>query len=235
MNEIEFHLLTKDKGYHTPAWPSLREFYNRTNTVGSKCFPKTCTDKLKIQPIYKFLSEWVGKKYGLKTNGKYRGKQPLVEHAEQIGKIDMLIGIASDEAKKRIGGADHGAKWMQLSINRRYPLVDWGWDRAACQAYLKSIDETIPLPSNCLLCPFMNLTELLWLFTFYPDSYHDWVRIEKNKIDANTHKGDKNYGVFGKMLLPEALSQAKEKHGHMTKAELQEHKMSHGHCVASKY
>lgn len=42
-------------------------------------------------------------------------------------------------------------------------------------------------------------------------------------------------GVFGKKLLPEILEEAIKEFGHLTDAELKEYKMSHGHCVKSKY
>lgn len=59
--------------------------------------------------------------------------------------------------------------------------------------------------------------------------------LEQNKIEANLHMGDKNLGVWGKVLLPQKLQEVISKHGHMTDLELIEYKMSHGHCVKSKY
>lgn len=229
-------------GYHYDNWAGLREFYERTNTVGSKAFPKSCTDKLKIQPIYKYLSDFVYEHYtGCRRNGKYRGKQPLVDFAKRHGKIRMLIGIAAGEERRiaKTKPDDNkkptGPVWMEKAIDRRYPLVDWGWDRAGCQKYLGSIGVTVPPPSNCMLCPYMSMIELVWLYRFHPADYAEWVTIEANKLEANKDKGDKNLGVWGKKTLPEVLDEALKKHGHLTKRELQEYKMSHGHCVMSKY
>ena len=101
---------------------------------------------------------------------------------------------------------------------------------------MRSVGEPVPPPSNCILCPFMGEVELLWLHRFMPDHLEDWVRIEKNKMDKWAHLGpDKNLGVWGKKTLPEVLAQAIDKHGHMSDADLEEYKMSHGHCVSSKY
>jgi 3'-phosphoadenosine 5'-phosphosulfate sulfotransferase (PAPS reductase)/FAD synthetase len=223
-------------GHHLEKWPGLREFYRRTNTVGSKAFPKTCTDKLKIQPIYKFLSVWVAQQYPrLMTDAKkYRAKQPLVDLAGAEGKIRVLLGIAKGE-ETRAGGNDSGPRWMQLAVDKQYPLIDWGWDRQACQDYLEHLQVTVPPPSNCMLCPFMSKKELLWLYRHYRADYEDWVRIERAKLDANKHMGDRNLGVWGKKTLPEVLAEAQKEHGHMTDAELHEYKQSHGHCVRSKY
>ena len=68
-----------------------------------------------------------------------------------------------------------------------------------------------------------------------PDDYHDWVAIEQAKLDANLHMGDKNLGVWGRKTLPEVLAKAIEKFGHMSADALDDYKMSHGHCVMSKY
>ena len=70
MNGIEFVHLTPNMGFHSPSWPSLRSFYYRTSTVGSKAFRKTCTDQLKIGPIYRFLEKWIGEHYGTTVSRK---------------------------------------------------------------------------------------------------------------------------------------------------------------------
>lgn len=232
-NGVEFVFLTKDMGFHSDKWLGLREFYRRTNTVGSKAFPKTCTDNLKIQVIYRWLSDYVVNKYGMNRRGKWKGKQPLVEFAEANGKIKMLIGIAGDEDKRVADEAK--AKWMRLSIDRAYPLVDLGWNRQDCQNYIQSIGFEVPLPSNCMLCPFMSPVELLWLYRMYPADYHDWVSIEAAKLEANKDKGDKNLGVWGRKKLPQVLAEAKVKYADWTDERLNEYRMSHGHCVMSKY
>ena len=61
------------------------------------------------------------------------------------------------------------------------------------------------------------------------------MNIEQTKLNANLHMGDRNLGVWGKKTLPEVLQKAVEKFGHMSPGELDEYKMSHGHCVMSKY
>jgi len=232
---VETAWLRPAMGFHSEKWQSLRGFYRRTNTIGSKAFPKTCTDKLKLVPIYRYLSEYVAAKYSPPSTGKrYRGKQPLVDFAAAFGKIRVMLGIAAGE-ESRVADEDKLPKWMQLSIERSYPLIDVGWDRSDCIAFMQGNVFGVPIPSNCMLCPYMNLAELLWLYRFHPKDYDEWVELEANKIAANKHKGDKNLGVWGKKLLPEVLREAIEKHGHMTDEELWDYKMTHGHNVRSKY
>ena len=93
----------------------------------------------------------------------------------------------------------------------------------------------VPLPSNCRLCPFLDEKELLWLYHFDREWYDRWVQIERVKLERFVHLGDKNLGVWGKKTLPEVLKDAKAKYADMTPEALHEHKMSHGHCVASRY
>ena len=69
---VEFVFLTSDMGYHSPNWKSLRHFYRTHDAIGSKAYPKTCTDQLKLQPIYRFLEHWVSKRYGV-SHGRKRG------------------------------------------------------------------------------------------------------------------------------------------------------------------
>jgi hypothetical protein len=46
-------------GLHGGKWQGYRQFLRATSTCGSKAFRKTCTDNLKIKPIYRFLEKWI--------------------------------------------------------------------------------------------------------------------------------------------------------------------------------
>jgi hypothetical protein len=242
-HDIPFFFLKGE--YTSTSWSKgLIHFYESKNAVGSKAFPKTCTDKLKITPIYNFLDQYIHMTY---QTEKYGRKMALKEFTEKYGKINVLIGIAAKEDKRLQLNGDSPSVWMNECINKSYPLHEMGWDRAKCQEYIACYME-VPPPSNCILCPFMSLQELLYLYLVYPNWYKKWVDIEMAKIVANAYEGDltkavsqktgkivDNLGVWGKKLLPEMLIEAQEKHGHMTAKDLHEYKMSHGHCVANKF
>jgi hypothetical protein len=228
---IEFVHVTPEMGYHGGKWQGYRQFLRATSTCGSKAFRKTCTDNLKIKPIYRFLEKWVSENYGTVCGRKEGFKQFVREH----GQIRMLIGIAKGE-ESRIGAPLE--KWAQTCIKREYALVDLGMDRQACQDYIASCNKPVPPPSNCMLCPFMSEIELLWLSLNYPLDLTEWIKLEQNKIDRFRREGlpdDKNLGVWGRKLLPQKLEEAKARYGHMTHAQINDYKMSHGHCVKSKY
>lgn len=224
--------LTPDMGHHNPGWQDLKFFYKRTSTVGSKAFPKTCTDKLKVQVIYKYLEQYIGEEYGLDT-GRKKG---FYEYFSLTGnKVDVMIGIGSDETN-RIGKVDHMPKWMQRNVERLYPMVDHGADRKEAQGYIKSLGHPVPIPSNCMICPFLSKQELLWLHHHEPNEFDEWVAIEQQKLDANAHKEKSNLTVWGNhKTLPVILAEAKKEYKHLSVDDLHEYKMSHGHCVNSKY
>lgn len=235
---IPFFHLVPSMGYHSDRWRSLRHQYDLNHTCGSKRFKKTCTINLKINPIYKWLNEWVAAEFGYHQYGHpYGGKHALVCFAEDHGKIDVLIGIAREEEQRidKKGEVSIG-KWFDLAINRVYPLVDLGWNRHDCQEQIKGYGKEVPIPSNCMLCPFISKQELLWLARKYPADFAEWVRFEAQKIEKFKHKGDANVGVFGgKKLLPEILAEAEKQFGDWTIEQLEDYKFSHGHCVLSKY
>jgi len=206
-------------------------FLEKGNRIGSKCFPKTCTDNLKIKPIYKFLEDYVHKTYNTDKVGR---KRAIKEFASKYGKIDVILGIAKGEEKRASTNEESPHVWMRSSINKVYPLLDLGMNRQDCQNYIDSVGHIIPPPSNCILCPFMSYQELLYLARYMTPWFNKWVELEANKIKANSHV-ENNMGVWGKKLLPEALKIAESKFGHMTYSDLVEYKMSHGHCVKSKY
>jgi hypothetical protein len=229
--------VTVGSEYRTGEWiDGLIAFYEAGNRVGSKAFPKTCTDKLKIQPIYKWLDEFLFQKgFGKRSSNGQLRKTAIKQFVQENEKIHVLIGIAAKEEKRASSNEESPSAWMRDCINKLYPLIDLGMDRQACQDYIKQLGYKIPVPSACILCPFMNDIELLHLYRFNRPWFDKWVELEANKIAANLDKGEQNLGVWGKKLLPQKIIEVQEKYGHMTTEELEDYVMSHGHCVMSKY
>ena len=230
-NDISFFHLSPEK-YANGNWKKgLVEFYRRKGGVGSKAFPKQCTDNLKIRPIYRFLEEYVHRKFQTKQYGR---KKAFYEYFHQYGQIRVLLGIAAGE-ERRVS-EETGIKWFDTCIERVYPLIEEGMDRKACQEVIARYGYKVPYPSNCKLCPFMSLQELLYLYRYYPEDYQILVSLEATKLEKYKNKGKKNLGVWGtEKTVPEMLEVALEKYGHWTREELEEYKFSHGHCNMSKY
>jgi hypothetical protein len=232
-HDIFFVLIGPNMGYHPNTWHSLREWMETHGGIMSKAFPKSCTDNLKIKPIYNFLNDFLGWLIKMPESERAR-KNGIKEFVRQNGKIHILIGIAKGE-ESRIGDKMPN-KWMNQCLYRSYPLVHLGMDRQACQELITEYGFLVPPPSNCMLCPFMSNIELLWLYNNYPADYHYWVERERIKIARFPDlPKNKNLGVNGVKLLPQVLAEAQIKYAHMSEDEINEYKMSHGHCVQSKY
>jgi hypothetical protein len=249
---VEFVLITADMGYHSESWKNLRHFYRTKGTIGSKAFPKTCSDRLKVQPIYRFLEQWLADRYGVKC-GRKAG---IREFAARFGKIRMMIGIAKGEESRGADPAKNPHRWYRESIEPIYPLIDLGMDRAACQELLHSKGMYV-IPSNCKACPFLSLPELEYLRRFHPEDLLDWVGLEAAKLAKHSDKNaviatdkagnpklgrdgkpkveNKNYGVFGVTALPAKVREAKDAYASWSDERIAEYRYSHGHCVATTY
>jgi len=242
---IEFVSITNDMGFHANTWQSLTaQWENGTPTVGSIAYVKSCTHKLKLEPQWRYVEQMLSDRYeGVPFNGRKKG---YVHFAKYYGRIRWLIGIAKGE-ESRVAEAEMEKRvWKRQSIDVEYPLIDVGMDRTDCQHYIKSLGYPVPLPSNCMFCPYgSNHLELLWMYHAYPDRFYEWVAYEQAKLDAH-RDADRNLGVCGRVhkegervgqavTLLDVLEEAKAKHPDVTLEDLQRYKWMHGHCTASKY
>ncbi len=251
-NGIEFYFLTLGE-YHPNTWPTLVHQLKLHNTIMSLAGPRTCTDNLKIKPIYNFIDHYVAMKYyGYDKEEKPKGKSYIKRFAKENGKIRVIIGIAHGEEKRIKTSTKREKKamqtnafkrwvnpvpyWFRVGVEKVYPLIGEEIARWNIHEYIR--DETdwpLPYPSNCMFCPYMTQMEILWMYRNYPGLFEMWVELEANKIKKCEGNGKRNLGVKGEKLLPEILREAIAQYGHMTDEQLNEHKMSHGHCVMSKY
>jgi hypothetical protein len=228
---LRLEILTSERRFHSPAWASLIEQYRRNRTVGCKAYVKSCTDNLKIQPIYRFVEHVLRTEYG--CGGPK--KEPFYSYLRLFGRpVRMLLGIAAGE-ESRVADHSRLPLWMRDCVSFSYPLIEAGMDRHACQAYIRALGRPVPMPSNCKRCPYVSEVELVWLHRFRRADYEEWVQLESAKLAKFAHLGARNYGVFGPETLPETLAKALLKYGGWSDAQLWDHKISHGHCVKSKY
>lgn len=245
---IEFHLVTEDKnregdhGFHPLSWPGLIQFYRRKSAIGSKAYPKTCTDNLKVTPIYNLLETLLYEYYPFLAgpNGTKPGrKKVFYKFSQWFGResLGVMIGIAKGE-EKRIKKTKTGKKWFDSNVTRLFPLIEYfGWTREDCQDAIRTRGEPVPYPSYCKRCPFVTVWEILWLYRFQRADYEEWVELEAAKIAKWEELGqepDRNIGVFPGKRLPEVLEESQQLFGHLSDEELDSLKRA-GHCVASSY
>ncbi len=207
-NGIPFFHLTSDLGYHIKSWPDLitpqlRDSEDQYAATLVQRGGKTCTMNLKISPIYKWLDEYLNERFGYGytiQEGRGCRKQALLRFGFEQGKIRMLIGYAKGEERRMQKSKalqdlqwQRGGYWQHIS--REYPLIDLGWDREKCQAYIKDQLGSEVMPSNCMRCPYMSDEELLWLYLNHRDKFQEWVVIENKKLERG-RAHEKNYGIF---------------------------------------
>jgi len=232
-HDIEFHLIKSEMGYHPKTWQHLTHNWEKNSTVGSVAFPQTCTDNIKIKVVDNFAEQWIKDNYGIEGTKKSAFKKFYYKY----GKITRLLGIAAGE-EGRTGNQKHFPKWKKMSINYRYPLMEMGIDRAGAQKVISDYGFTVPPPSNCTICFYQSGQELLWLYRNLPEHFWKWVKLERNKLNKSRAQGvpnDKNNGPFGTKTIIQKLREAIDKYGDWSSERLEEYKMSHGHCVKSKY
>lgn len=95
-------------------------FYRWGDRIGSKSFPKSCSQQLKISVIYRFLEELLAHDYGV----SFGSKRGFHEYTALIGeKITVMIGLSAEEAGRRLSKNDKASKWMRETVERVYPLT----------------------------------------------------------------------------------------------------------------
>lgn len=228
---IEFVHLTPRCGFHTQGWQSLVGWMERTGNI-IMMNQASCTSNLKIRPIYKWLDEWIGKRFGI----PYGHKKAIKAYARKQ-RINVLVGIAKGE-ERRMRTHEQlvkaNGKWFE-NINVTYPLIHWGMDRSGCQERIANYDVDVPYPSNCMMCPYQSKQELLWLHRNHPGTLNKWMELERQKFQK--FKGSaKNYGPFLNKYksISHMLAQALKEFGHWSDDQLNQYKMNHG-CEGKKH
>jgi hypothetical protein len=227
---IEFQWVTPDMGFHPNNWQTLSGQYKRNSTIGSAAFIQTCTANLKVTVVNNYTEHWL-QQMGYDGGNKKSYYLAAAEH----GKLRLILGFAKGEEHRTTNGDKYDPVWKKKCMERYYPLIKLGVDRQKC------IDDNavnIRLkiwPSNCMICFYQSDQEILWLYRNYPDKFKDWVGMEKAKLKKFAEKGEKNFGVYGKITLMQKLEKAQKLYGHWTDEQLNDYKFSHGHCMKSKY
>lgn len=133
---------------------------------------KKCSLKHKIGTQEKFCNnyppcreEWAAGRRVYKYIGYDAGETRRIQHA-----------APADEANKK--------------YENRYPLYEWGWDRAECVRVIERAGLPKPGKSSCFFCPSMKKKEIQALWEDYPDLFQRAIDLEHNEADSlKTVKG----------------------------------------------
>lgn len=128
-------------------------------------------------------------------NNKIIGKSQVKKEIEYFninGELFEIILNGSDKEINYNGSkviikfeykVEHTEKWKLASVQTEYPLIDIGYDRKACQDYIKSLGFRMVMPSNCLFCHFgATHLEILWMHLNLEEDFYRWAKHEENKL-----------------------------------------------------
>lgn len=270
---LDYHFISTYDGLHTGAWANggLIKQFKTNGTFGAASFAPSCSHSLKISPIYKYVEQYVERHYGFAAGDK-RG---LKAFAKQYGKIRVVIGFAKGEEDRLatpppqldfgpivLAAAPKQKQrdlWMAEAIDKKFPLMDLGMDRAACQDFVRSAGQPIPFPSSCSRCPYASAQDVIRLARRHPELWAEWKEIEATGLANPRHerrdeagnilprhgvKGLRNIGTrkrpnYVPRTLDDFYQEGLQKVAHIPidklDAYLDEHVFSHGHNVPSKY
>jgi hypothetical protein len=146
---------------------------------------KKCSLKFKVQPQDQYVNNWQ-----LAKDAWKRGE-----------KVVKMIGYdATEERRASRPSSEINAR----KYNFRYPLIEWGWDRAKCIEVIKSAGIPLPGKSACFFCPSSKAQEVKQLAKDYPDLAARAVAMEKNAILTDIKGLGRNYAWADLLKFDEA-------------------------------
>lgn len=145
---------------HWPPYHTIEENNLTNGTLPSIAFGfqrKNCSLKWKVSPQEAFIRG----RYNRKTRA-YEGGWAS-DHLASGGKVERTIGYdASPRERVRYAHAQktRGGKDVDEWSLYRYPLIEWGWDRARCIEVIRHHGLPVPVKSACFFCPASKPHEL---------------------------------------------------------------------------
>jgi len=135
------------------------------------------------------------KKCSLKWKGEpldARVATIFADHVAAGGKVRRAIGYDAGPCDSKRGGVETAGPWRWI-----YPLREWGWDRARCEAEIAAAGLPVPPKSACFFCPSTKPAELIQLARRHPElarraiAIEDRARPHLTKIEGLWGRGTK--------------------------------------------
>lgn len=140
---------------------SLYDECHRKSVLPSPAYGgKSCSLKWKVEPQRKWTNAW----------------QPARESWQRGGFVWNLIGY--DNGRNEHKRAANGRLVWPKGHWNRYPLQEWGWDRAACIAAIEAEGLPVPIKSACFMCPNCKKPEITALGQEHPDLAAKAIELE---------------------------------------------------------
>lgn len=139
---------------------------------------RQCTSEYKLAPIGRKVRELLG------------ARPPAFRRVPKGKTAEQWIGFSSDEIG-RVNDADRVSY-----ITKRYPLIELGMDRKACERWLRSRGWDSVAKSACIGCPYHGNRMWRDLRDNRPDEWADAV-----EFDAAIRKGGSRGVLIGQAFL----------------------------------
>jgi hypothetical protein len=180
-------------GYRT-----LEENCLRNETLPSLAFNmKGCSLKWKADA----MDAWI---LGIKRGPNKRPPWPMMSAAIAAGvRAIKCIGYDAGPKDSRRGRNHVGTKRDRKFFTFRYPLREWGWDRARCIEEIIRASLPVPLKSACFFCPASQPWELYWLAAVHPTLFLRAVALE-DRARNGKHGLHEVKGLWGRDITPTA-------------------------------
>lgn len=146
-----------DSGRSKTGDASLEDECLRLGVMPSRVYGfGSCADKWKIDPFKWWCAE-----------------QGFIQAAWAAGgSVVRCIGFDAAEGRRVSEHEDKG-------YSKRYPLIEWGWDRDQCVAAIARAGLPVPPKSACFFCPSSRKSEVVELQQAHPDLAERAVRMEQ--------------------------------------------------------
>lgn len=192
-NSIRLALWLYEKGVPNWQWltknsryVSLEDECLTRNTMPSIVYGwRSCSDKWKQEP-----------------QRKYMNHDPLALSVwKEGGRITKAIGFGVDEMRR-------AKEFEDKKYVNWYPLIEWGWNRAACIKAIEQAGMKVPGKSACFYCPASTKKDVIRLSQEHPDLYERAIAMESNATTAHTAKGLGRHFSWRDLVGPETVEQA---------------------------
>lgn len=129
------------------GYESLEDECLKTEQIPSKAFGRSgCSFKWKIAPQERYTASVPG----------------VAELWARGGRVVKALGYDAGETRR--SSLDHDDRYEYW-----YPLREWGWDRALCEAAILRAGLSIPAKSACFFCPSSKTREVIALGKSHPE------------------------------------------------------------------
>jgi hypothetical protein len=138
----------------------------RRETLPSRAFGlSSCAHRWKIEPQEKLHNHWPPA-----LAAWARGDRPI-----------KALGFDGGEQRRATVHEDRKLRYW-------YPLIEWDWDRDACEATIRRAGYPVPPKSACFFCPSSTKSEITQLRRENPALYRRAVAMEDVALASDRHE-----------------------------------------------